>query len=388
MEEGVGVPRYIWEAMRGLMTHPECRVFVIGNPTEEANDFGEAAANPRYKVFSLSALEHPNITAELRCEPPPFPKAVRLQWLYEMLSDEAERTATLEGDAFEFYSLPVIEAALRDVPVTEESERWFYVPTGDFQGRVLGEFPTQTDEQVIPRGWLKYQPRHEPGEDDFPEVGCDIAHKGNDRTGVGTRWGPCFMSLVELRKMDTVVVTDALREAAKAAALMWLMRQGYQPEEDREERRLLLTAKRVPVKIDVTGGLGAGPADTLRREGYNVIAVNSSSKPNNKEQFKNKRSELWFDTRVRAREKRLDLSRLPKDIRERLIREWGAPKYEIMSGKKVVDEKKVTKAKLGQSPDLADTGNLTFGVIKGGNPGAVEIFTVYAGGDEEDDEGY
>jgi len=340
IEEGVGVPKYIWDAVGGLMTNPLCRVFAIGNPTDEATEFGIACESSLYHAMSISALNHPNITAELNGEPPPFPDAVRLLWLYEMLEKECEQVEKATEDAFEFVALEQIKNALEGRPA-DLTQKTIYMPTAYFQGRVLGEFPTQADQQVIPKAWLKFQPRQEPSDKDIPELGCDIARFGDDRTTIFTRIGPCVTSARELRKMDNVEVETALKDEAKLAA------------------GNVFDPKKLRIKIDVTGGLGTGPHDHLKAEGYNMVAVNSSSKANNEEQYKNKRSELWFDTRDRAREKRLDLSRLRKEIRERLERELSAPKYKA-PGQKVVEDKAQMKARLGYSPDLADGMNLAF----------------------------
>lgn len=340
IEEGVGVPKYIWEAVGGLMTHPDNRVFAIGNPTDEATEFGIASESSLYYAMSISALNHPNIQAELRSEKPPFPDAVRLLWLYEMLEKECDIIDKATEDAFEFVSLPQIKNALKGRPA-DLNEKWIYMPTAYFQGRVLGEFPTQADQQVIPKSWLKFQPTVEPSDFDKPEIGCDIARFGDDRTTIFIRRGPCVLSARELRKMDNLEVEAALREAANQASTKEVL------------------PKKVKIKIDVTGGLGTGPHDHLKAEGFDVHAVNSSTKAHNEELYRNKRSELWFDIRDRAKEKRLDLSRLRKDIRERLERELSAPKYKA-PGQKVVEDKAQMKKRLGYSPDLADGMNLAF----------------------------
>lgn len=325
-----------WYFANGIVAH-NCRVFAIGNPTDEATEFGLASESILYNVLSISALDHPNIAAELACQPPPFPDAVRLQWLYEMLEKECERVESPIEDSFEFHALPEVKAALEGR--TPSGEQWHYQPTAYFQGRVLGEFPTQADQQVIPKSWLKSMPVRDPV---GPyEIGCDIARFGDDRTTIITRRGPCAMNAREIRKMDTVEVEAALKDEA--------LRVSSSEFE----------AKHVAIKIDVTGGLGAGPYDHLKAAGWNVHAINSSEKANNEEQYKNRRSELWFDTRDRAREKRLDLSRLRKDIRERLERELSAPKYKA-AGQKVVEDKAQMKQRLGYSPDLADGLNLAF----------------------------
>lgn len=349
IEEGVGVPKYIWDAVGGLMTHPDCRVFAIGNPTDEATEFGLASQSILYNVLSISALDHPNILAELQCQPAPFPDAVRLQWLYEMLEKECERVEKPIEDSFEFHALPEVKAALEGRQPS--GEQWHYQPTAYFQGRVLGEFPTQADQQVIPRSWLKHQLSLEPLATDIPELGCDVARFGDDRTTIFTRRGPCLYRGREIRKMDVDEVADACKDEAREAVRQW------RPELSANEHERL--AKILRIKVDVTGGLGVAPVVLLRNAGYQAVEVNSSSAAKDPEQYRNVRSELWFEMRERARNKRLDLSRLRKDIRERLERELSAPKYKA-PGKKVVEEKAVTKARLGASPDLADGANLAF----------------------------
>lgn len=350
IEEGPGVPKYIWDAIGGLMTNPLCRVFAIGNPTDEATEFGIASESALYHTMSISALNHPNIRAELQGNPAPIPDAVRLLWLYEMLEKECERVDTPSEESFPFVSLPEIEKALHGQSANT-SEQWHYMPTAYFQGRVLGEFPTQADQQVIPKAWLKHQLVLQPADTDVPELGCDVARFGDDRTTIFVRRGPCLLKGREIRKMDIVEVATACRDEALEAARE--LRLGLTKEDN---ERLAKTFK---VKVDVTGGLGAGPCDLLKNWGYKAVPVNSSSQAKDKEQYKNVRSELWFDTRERARTKRLDLSRLRKDIRERLEREFSAPKYKA-PGQKVVEDKATMKKRLGYSPDLADGANLTF----------------------------
>src|SRR6185503_699265 len=110
----------------------------------------------------------------------------------------------------------------------------------------------QADENVIPRGWLENLPVLEP--EGPPEIGCDVARFGSDRTTIAVRRGPCAMSLREIRKMDTVAVAGAVIDTARE----WGERTEVDP-------------KKIAIKIDVTGGLGAGPYDNLRAQGYNAV---------------------------------------------------------------------------------------------------------------------
>lgn len=347
VEESVGVPNYIFDASEGLMTHPECRILEIANPTDEATKFGEHCELPSYEVFSYSALDHPNIDAELHCQPPIFEAAVRLQWLYEMLDKECEVVDSPDADCFEFYTLSTVRAALDGTSIKSDSPKCYYKPTAFFQGRVLGEFPTEASNKVIPGGWLKSLPVKQINKDHPAQLGCDVARFGDDRTTIFGRVGACAVTAKELRKFDTIAIADAIEEEARGLCTLL----GLPPEK----------AKELIINIDVTGGLGAGPYDILKSRGYkNVRAINSSESAHDEEMYKNKRSELWFDVRDRAKDKNLDLSHLPLEVRRKLQKELSTPAYKIQSGKKVVEDKADTKKVLGASPDLADGFNLSF----------------------------
>lgn len=366
VEEGVGVPRYIWEAIKGLMTHEDCRVFVIGNPTDKSGDFGTAAENPLYNVLTICGLEHDNIKAQLQCQPAPFPKAIKLIYVSEMLDENCTIVDSLTDDAFIWHSPERVKGALAGTPVSAATieavergefipgETVYYMPDAIFQGRVLGIFPTQADQQVIPEGWLKALLLLELQAHHFPELGCDVARYGDDRTTIFVRRGPCLLKGRELRNKDNVEVAQALKDEALEAV------QKFKGEEwTRTTKRddQIQWAKLVLIKIDITGAHGNGPHDILKADGYNVYGINSSTTSTDPEQFKNTRSELWWCMRLRAQEKRLDLSRIEKGLRKRLERELATPKYEA-PGQKVVETKKSIKKRLGQSPDLADGANI------------------------------
>jgi hypothetical protein len=158
---------------------------------------------------------------------------------------------------------------------------------------------------------------------------------------VFVRHGYAVLAGQELRQYDSLAVAHACKEAADR----------YGGEQ----------AKRIPIKLDVTGGLGAGPYDLLKSWGYTAVAVNSSSKARDPKTYPNVRSELWFATRAVARDKQVDLSRLPADLRTRLIKELSAPTWRPDDkARKVVEDKAAITKRLGVSPDLADGLNLAF----------------------------
>lgn len=352
VEEGVDVPKYIWEAIKGLMTNADCRVLVIGNPTNKATDFGLAAESPLYNVLSINGLEHVNVKARLQCQPMPFPKAIDLIYVAEMLEENCTVVETLTEDAFEWHTLEQVKGAIAGTPVNGDT--CYYMPDAIFQGRVLGIFPTQADKQVIPEGWLKTLPVLELQARYFPEIGCDVARYGDDRTTIFVRRGPVLLKGRELRNKDNVQVAAALKDEA-LEAIQQYKGEAWTSATKRDDQ--IAWAKLVLIKIDVTGASGTGPHDILRADGYNAYAVNSSNTAMDSEQFKNVRSELWWCMRTRAQKKTLDLSRIEPKLRQRLERELSTPTYEA-PGVKIVETKKSIKKRLGVSPDLADGANL------------------------------
>jgi len=349
IDEATGVPGYIFDASGGLMTNENCRLIEIANPTDESTDFGEHCESPNYEVFSFSALTHPNIEAELKGETSPFPGAVSLTWLYEMLRDETETVESLAEDCFEFYSIEVIENALNGIPVSADSPRGIYKPTAYFQGRVLGEFPTEASTKVIPKGWLNNLPVKEISSTGVIQIGCDTARFGDDRTTIFARVGQVVIIGKVIRKFDNLAVTGAIKDVYNET-VRFCASHGR-----------TATKRDVTISIDTTGGLGTAPYDILHSEGYTTRAVNSSASPKNAEKYINIRSELWFDVRDRFRDKEIDFSRLPVDIKRVLTKELATPLYTVNSkGKKVVEDKDKIKKRLGASPDLADGFNLAF----------------------------
>jgi phage terminase large subunit len=348
LDESPGVPGYIWTSARGLMTGAANRLVAVGNPTDSNTPFGKACKDKNYTVLRISALDHPNIQAELECKTVPYPENdLGLLWLKEMLDDEAQATGEPGGGTFEFWSIATLIDALNGIPVSANpnARKTTYLPTGDFEARVLGRFPTQAFEQVIPESWLTDLKPKTILPQWIPEIGADIARQGDDRTCIVIRLGPVVLRIIQIRRLDLAVVTGAIVDAINWAA----QHVGCNP-------------RAILVRVDITGGLGAGPYDFLREQGFNAEGVNSSNVAFDTEKFKNRRSELWFSSRDRIYTGDLDLSRLPRDDRETLIRELSLPKYDNDSrGRKIVEEKKVIKKRMGgDSPDVADAFNLAF----------------------------
>lgn len=330
-DECVGVHADIWEEAEGMMTGENCRWLAICNPTDTASRAYEEDVLGRFHVITVSALDHPNIEADLRGAPPPYPAAVRLAWLEEQIHrnctpvDPGDRTAL-------------------DIEFPPGSGR-VYRPGPIFESRILGRWPTQQSSSVWSEAaWqMATAPRsREPAElpGALTVIGCDVARYGDDYTSMVVRRGNTVLHHETHNGWNT---------AQTAGRLKQLCQQFAAPGQD---------PARVPVFVD-DDGVGGGVVD--QRGEYSFHGTGAGARAIQAEDYPNRRSELWFAVVERAARGDLDLSRLPPETLQLLRRQAMAPRWHVdAEGRRVVEPKHETKKRLGRSPDDMDALNLAF----------------------------
>jgi hypothetical protein len=112
------------------------------------------------------------------------------------------------------------------------------------------------------------------------------------------------------------------------------------------------------IKVD-DDGVGGGVVD--QADGYNFVGLSAGSEPVEKEDYPNRRSELWFATVARADEGRLSVQRLDRESKMELRRQAMSPTWKLDNqGRRVVEPKADTKKRLKRSPDDMDAMNLAY----------------------------
>jgi hypothetical protein len=294
VDEASGVHEDIYEASEGFLTSPGARVLLIGNPTQTSGTFYRAFHSDRdlYNTIHISAFDTPNMTGEVVPQAaanslvsPTWVEDRRIQW----------------GDDSPLYSV-----------------------------RVLGDFPTESDDQVIGLAAIDGA-RSREVEPGLPLViACDVARYGSDETVIVVREG----ERVRIAKSYT---SRSLMETA-----------GHILDVARE-----YNAPGMRVVID-DAGLGGGVTDRLREVGLKVEAFNGASSANDKRLYPNRRSEAWFAFAEQ-------IGGVDLDTDEQLAADLVAPKYALdSSGRRVVEQKDKTKKRLGRSPDRADAVLMAF----------------------------
>lgn len=375
-DECVGVAGPFWDAAEGMMTGESCFFLAICNPTDTGSRaYMECRNTEKWHVIEISALEHPNIAADLAGLPAPFPKSVRLAWvtgrieewcteLYPQISQiktngegnsqpygphGISRISQIEDDEGgarrpeqRLLRSSDSEVARRpgDFEFPVGSGRW-YRPGPLFESRVLGRWPTQGSNAV----WSEWQweatlVRRPVDETEPLVIGCDVARFGDDYTSMIVRRGSCVLHHETHNGWSTQQTAGRLKRLAKEFAL-----PGQDP-----------LAARIQVDDD---GVGGGVTD--QRGEFDFAPIRGGQRAIEADGYPNRRSELWFAAADRAAEGRLDLSRLSATTQALLQRQLLAPTWRLDSqGRRVVEPKADTKKRIGRSPDDADALNLAF----------------------------
>lgn len=298
-DEAQGIPRPIWEATETMMGSANAHWLAIANPIYTSGEFWEACRNPRdWHKIQISCVDHPNVTAAAAGCPAPFPAAVSAEWV--------DRCRKRWGEA-----------------------------SGLFRSRVLGEFPEEGEDTVIPLSLLERVADAKPPAGDGRHMGVDVARFGTDEN-------------------VAVLLVDGLVQDMRSWSGQDLMATAGRV-------RHLMAEWRVDgenVHVDVIG-VGGGVVDRLREDGVLVDGVNFGAAPAGEWTstigpdlpLKNRRAELYWACRCLLQQGRLAIPRQHADI----WAELGWPSYTFDSGGRlVIEPKDDIKARTGSSPDHAD----------------------------------
>lgn len=340
-EEAVGIEDQFWTAAEGMLSSGPGNIWLaIMNPTDTTSRAYQEELSGEWNVITISALEHPNIEAELLNQPRPFPKAISLSWVEKRIEKWCQPIEESEKLATDFQWPPLWFCKARGV-----APRW-YRPGPLFEGRVLGRWPSQSTNSVWSEAmWMGCLERKEhlwkEAEKYPPEIGCDRARYGDDSTSIHVRRASVSLSHETYNGWNTARTLAHLKDKARELS-----------------HKYGLEAKQVLVKVDDFQG---GVVDVAQADGWNFIDINSASKAIDREGYPNRRSELWFTTADRAVEGDLDFSALPADVKAELRRQYMAPQWHPTGkGQREVEAKEVTKKRIKRSPDDADATNLAY----------------------------
>lgn len=298
IDEASGVDAATFDALEGSANTPTRKMLVIGNPLRRTGRFA--------KIF----LDK---------------KTNKTWWTRNVSYLESERTSGTP-------ELRAIREALKE-QYGEKSVQWV--------AGALGQFPDEnSDNTVFNRLEIeRASERFIPDDESLPlQVGVDVSRMGSDETVFYSRRGLKSLKMEVHSKIDGVELVRSLIEFVKS-----------QHEDEKFIRKYTYLV------VDATG-VGSGPVDILRADGWNVCEVHNGVRSTSPEEFYNLGAELWM---VDAKDAIKQCSIIED---EDLMFQLEQRQYEFREGTKQrkLESKKEAKRRGLDSPDRADAFVLAF----------------------------
>ncbi|MHA2642818.1 MAG: hypothetical protein V2G41_09245 [bacterium JZ-2024 1] len=333
LDEASGVNSFIWKAARTMIQSPNARLLAMGNCYHIDGDFPQAIGDPSWNTIVISALDHPNIIAELQGLHPPIPDAIRLKWVLSVIREHCQPVSSPqpEADTFEFpqgsgrYFLPDDDARVQLLGLKPRENIYSRIWSPQLIDSAFDTIPVSPD--ILPRTIA---------------IGVDVGDK-TDLTVAHARRGPRWIAVRRWALDDSVSLATQLANFAIETAL----HQGL--ARSKEETQSLTI-----FNIDETG-LGGGLCDILQRDGWIIHRIQGASRADNDRVYSNRRSEIHFSLADRARQGLLDLSAMPAEDAEKLRQELLSISWDISRGRRAIEKKSQIRARLKRSPDDADS---------------------------------
>lgn len=303
LDEGAGVAEEIWTGALSLLTGENNRLLAIGNPTSPEGAFFDAfKGDSGWKKIQISCTDHPNVVKGQTV----VPGAVTRKWVEERREEWGE-TSVL------------------------------------YKAKVLGEFPDESDDTLIPMSHImaaverKWLPDLDKEGKEIPRPAwltmwaTDIARYGDDETVVFRREDRNFLYEMISKKSATT------RTAGEIT------------------RKWVECKTRGTVFTD-DGGVGGGVTDILRENGVTTQAVNFGEKAEDTEKFYNRKAEMFWRMKLAFKDGEVSI---PND--EVLISQLASVRYYYTkTGQIAIESKDDMKRRGLKSPDRADALAIAF----------------------------
>ncbi len=325
VDEASGVSTTIFNAIVGSITSKDAKILLIGNPNSLSGVFYDAFHRNRklWNTIHISAFDTPAMQSGA---------SIQQDTVDTSTSDKDLVAATVGTGS---------PSGLVTPDWVKYAEQHWGKDHPEYQIRVLGEFPSNAADTLIPLYQIEAatQRNFAESQDDLTVMGVDVARFGDDKSVTCIRKGPVVLHLDELAKSDIMETTG------------WALKQARQHQVD-------------AIYVDEVG-LGGGVLDRMNEiGGIEAIGINGGQRPRDPERYANLRAELFDGLRLRFQQG--DVA-IPED--QELISQLASLRYSFTSrGQIRLEDKQALRSSGQPSPDKADALMLAFSNVPNVDP--------------------
>jgi len=332
--EASGNEQETFDAIDGILTG-NSRFLLVGNPTRKTGEFYQSFQSSLYSQMVLNCMEAVNVKEKKTV----IPGQVDWYWVDEKVKKwctSISKSEFRQGDGAEY---------------DFEWEGKHYRPNDLFLVKVMGEFPRQDEDSLVPLNWIEaanerwlaYQTNGQTTEK--LKLGLDVAGMGNDLTCFAFRRDNVIEKFTTYAKSDHMEIAGITKN--------------------------LLAESGDMAYVD-TIGEGAGVYSRLIEQNQPAVSVKFSESADKltdlsgERKFVNMRAYCYWAIRDALDPKYNSELALPPD--SDLTEELTNIRYKTRSdGKIILEPKEDLKLRLGRSPDKSDSIAVTFYPKKSGD---------------------
>lgn len=343
LDEAVGIHPSIWEAVDGIASSENSKVLALGNPATINCSFKKHLDRKDWNTISISALSHTNVLEKK--------EIIRGAVSYEWVTDKIERWCA---------EIPKPGGLLNKPPdFNFMFEGKYYKPNSLFLWKVLGEFPEEITDGLLPVYKIKQAVERGKSRQNKPDESSGKSNENSGKTdgnsGKSAELNPeiCHLSL-DVARFGSDYSVFAINKNNHFTTKPFYHLDAAKLSG--EAVNLIKIYKPAKVAVDADG-VGAGVFDSLNEskdEGIidtELYEVHSGSNPlpfGQTEEFLNLRAQMFWMFKN-------DIDSVSLEDNEELEKGFSSIKYYFNSkGKIQIELKDEIKKRLGRSTDLED----------------------------------